>query len=348
MTADEIEIFRDHRPDAAPYDPASKARARARLLDGARPRRRPRWTFAVSAAAAGVLAAGLFLLPGDDPARTGPSMRPVSAAVYLEQAAQVVERRADVRPRPRQWLYEKKHLKSSDGSTDRSVETWKRLDGQKAASGRGPDGKPDIDGPYLGRNERSLLRKYDDLRRLPADPKRLLSRAYKTVDDRFAKRRAQIKTLPSPYKEVEEEDFALDTTADSRHQAAFRELAGFFEGVLTPPRLHAAAFRAIAEVPGVEVLSDSTDPSGGPVVSIARMDQYGTRIEYMIDPVTYAGRGLAAVVVRNDLMRRPGSVGRGEDGLLTREPPQIRPVGDAFYEFREMAGIVDEAGRLPR
>ncbi|GAA2719415.1 CU044_5270 family protein [Actinocorallia aurantiaca] len=347
MTIDEIEIFRDGRPEAAPYDPVSRARARSRLLDGPRPRRLPRWTLAVSAATAGALALGLFLLPGDDSTRIAPSAHPVSAVEYLEKAARVVEKRPDVRPGPHQWLYEKTLIQGRDGRTEHSAETWKRLDGQQASSGNGRDGKPAIDGPYLGRNERSPLQRYDHLRTLSTDPKKLLARAYKAVDDRFAKRKAQLERMPNPYRDYERGELKEDMMEDNRHRAAYHEIAELFEGVLTPPRLHAAAFRAIARIPGVEVLPEGADPLGRPVVTVARMDQYGLRYEYLLDPETYASRGRGAVVVRNDLRQRSGGASMGEDGRITPMPMQVRRIGEGDYELRETAGIVDEVGRLP-
>jgi len=338
MTADEIEIFREARPEAAPYDPSSKARARTRILDGHGPaprhRRRHRWVFVTSIATAGALAGGLFLLHPTEPASTEPgivasSLRPVSAAEYLEKAARIVEQRPETRPRPSQWLYEKLYLKDGDGSMDRFHETWKRLDGQQASSQRDRDGKPVIDEQHPGRNERSPLQRYDHLRTLSTNPDDLLALAYNTD----VVKKAQLSS----------------STEDRQHQSVFREIAELFEGVLTPPRLHAAAFRAIAKVPGVHVLPESTDLLGRPVVTISRTDEYGTRIEYLVDPTTYASRGMGSFIVHNDVARpHPGAYG-GTAGKSTPMLSATRaPVGSSFYEIREAAGIVDEAGQLPR
>ncbi|GAA0939824.1 CU044_5270 family protein [Actinocorallia libanotica] len=349
---DEIQLFRDARPEAAPYDPFSKARARARLLteDAPAPRRRFRWVFATSIATAGALVGGLFFLNTTEPTGTGPetltsSLQPMSAADYLEKAARIVEQRPETRPQPHQWLYEKKYLKDSDGHMDQFHETWKRMDGQQASSQQDRDGKPIIDGPYLGRNERTPLQKYDHLRTLSTDPDKLFVRTYKKVDKLYAERRAAAERLTDPvYKEME----LSELTEDGRHQKAFHVIAELFEGVLTPPRLHAAAFRAIAKVPGVQVLPGNTDLLGRPVMTIARVNEYGSRYEYLVDPLTYASRGVGSVVVRDDVGPRYGGASRGEDGKITPIPAAKKTIGQSFYEIRERAGIVDEVGRVPR
>ncbi|ROO85135.1 RNA polymerase sigma factor (sigma-70 family) [Actinocorallia herbida] len=115
-------------------------------------------------------------------------------------------------------------------------------------------------------------------------------------------------------------------------------------------RLHRirAAFRAIARIPGVEVRSTGTDPLGRPVVAITRLDQWGVRISYVIDPETYSSRDLSGTYERSDLMRRPPGVYFGENGLPTPDPSDRRgPLGAGDWDLRESAGIVDEPGERP-
>ncbi|WP_106396885.1 CU044_5270 family protein [Actinocorallia populi] len=355
MTADEIEIFRDARPEAAPYDPFSKARARARLLDGPgpAPRHRFRWVLVTSIATAGALAAGLLFLNTTEPAGTEPkmvlsSLQPVSAAAYLEEFARIVEKRPEIRPRPHQWLYKKTRIKDSAASYEHVAESWMRLDGRMAASPNGPERKIVLDEQHPRKNEQTPLKRYDRLRTLSTDPEKLLARAYKAVDDGFAEKKAAIEKMQNPYRDFEAGELKEHMMEDNRHHAAYHRLAELFEGVLTPPRLHAAAFRAIAKIPGVEVLPEGTDLLGRPVVTVARMNQYGLRHEYLLDPATYVSLGQGAVVVRNDLRKRSGGAALGKDGQITPFPIRVRPIGESSYELREYAGIVDEAGQLPR
>lgn len=339
---DEIQWVREARPEVPAYAPENRARARARLLNvpGTRPRR-SRWVIAVSAAAAGTLTAGFLFFEGVEQTVSEPSIRPVSAVEYLEKAAQVVEKQHDVRPEPHQWLYEKILSRSSGGTENLDSETWMRFDGRFSAVPDGPD-REIVTTAVEGEGGRNPLQRYDDLRSLSTDPGRLLAWAYETVDEKHAdiardfRESGMYDKLGRPSLEPR--------TEEDRHQEAFDLLGRLFEGVLAPPGLRAAAFRAIAEVPGVQVFPEAVDPLGRLVATITRMDGYGFRSEVLVDRTTYTSRGFGGVVVRDDMRRLPDGYVIGPDGKVSARPAPVRPVGFYQYELWEAADIVDKAG----
>ncbi|MDX6740881.1 hypothetical protein [Actinocorallia sp. A-T 12471] len=330
MNTDEIEIFRAARPEVAPYEPGRRARARQLLLRDEDARRSRRWWLSAVPLGALAGAAGVAGVLGRRPDESG-GIVPVSAVGYLEEAARTVEARPEVRPGPLQWRYTKERLVTERGR-ELVSEVWMRLDGAYAAQPGGRDGKIEVDEDPLGKDEPSPLRRYAELRVLAADPEQVLARAYRSVDgvrERWRRERDPVR----------ERVRAQLLTEEHRRFLVFCEVAELFDAVFTPPRLHAAAFRAVAQIPGVEVRSGGRDPLGREVVSVGKLDQWGTRRAYLVAPGSYVYLGVSAVRERDDLMTLP-ALARGQEMPVVEQVA----VGVGSYTLREAGGIVDRPG----
>ncbi|WP_460365519.1 CU044_5270 family protein, partial [Actinocorallia lasiicapitis] len=282
----------------------------------------------------GALTAGLLVaggLGGPD----NPLARPASAGLLLERAAQTVEQEKADRPKPHQWIYRKSTMRDDDGTT-MTHETWLRADGRWAAQRSG--GRLEKDRQHPRKDDASPLRDHDLLLKLPTDPQALLAWAYKTIDDRY---------LNPPGPRI---GARPPRTEDGRRTSAFQELTGLFDDLLSPPRTRAAAFRALALIPGVVVETGRTDPLGRPTTMIARTNEHGLRYEELIDPVTAKHLAWGSVVVAVDpspshpVAAAGSGVGNGGplSGVVYAPPP---PIGRSHHEMVVASAIVDEAGR---
>jgi hypothetical protein len=98
----------------------------------------------------------------------------------------------------------------------------------------------------------------------------------------------------------------------------------------SPPRLRAALYRALKEVPGVRYLGRVRDRLGRPAIGIERTER-GTRRELLFDPDTSAMLAERVVMV---------TVPKGYAGLV----PPGTVSSDAVYERR---AVVDRLGQRP-
>jgi hypothetical protein len=221
----DLQILRDAFEAPAP---TGRARARAALLEATAPRRRPLLTLRRFALAGVALALALGVGVG---ARNGGD----ASAEALERAADAAERQPFTAPRDDQWIY------TADQLGGATREEWRRADGGGFALRHG-NGKLHVE---TARRDSEAARKrleavavfesYKGLATLPTHPDALLRWAYDQTDSISG----------------------AGSTPDAEVYAIFRGLIG--RGVL-PPDLHAAIFRAIKQIPGVQL--STTDVLG--------------------------------------------------------------------------------------
>jgi hypothetical protein len=99
----------------------------------------------------------------------------------------------------------------------------------------------------------------------------------------------------------------------------------------SPPRLRAALYRALKEVPGVRYLGRVRDRLGRPAIGIGRTTNRGTQRELLFDP------GTSAMLAEREVMI---DVPKGLVGLV----PPGTVSSDAVYERR---AVVDRLGQRP-
>ncbi|NUT10244.1 MAG: CU044_5270 family protein [Nonomuraea sp.] len=252
---------------------------------------------------------------------------PVGAVAVLRQAALVVERRPrDAAPRSDQWMYRKVVVKQAGDDPAVTQEYWTRYDGTRQAfrADGGPmefhDITPDPDDDDLTPEQYAAK-----LAELPTDPAKLL--AHVKGDRHWA-------TKPEG--------------ADKEHPdaRAFRVLSVYLDQeVPMPPKVEAAVFRALAEIPGVRVDLGVRDATGRTGVGIAyepaafvpggpQRDAEGrivSRSYLVLDPATYRFLGRRVDMLQDEVL----------DGYLVSRK-------GTFYATAEVAtGVVDEPGQIP-
>ncbi|MFH8367640.1 CU044_5270 family protein [Streptomyces sp. NPDC018031] len=290
---DELQAVRDMRPSAPEPGVARLAQGRRDLLaaaaaaDGPDRGRAPRWLtgsgrpwrLAIPAAVAASVVAGLLAVtPGDQGAAREPQARTVNVAQVMERAADSVRDHKVTRPRSDQWIYNKTAVRTPRYFED---EGWERYDGKQYAYRR--HGKIVVvdDTPSAGHKvegPKSYEQWYDDIVKLPTDPRKLLARVHSD---------ASFDTLVDTF---------LDEKTGPPKALDFRRLSNILSyGVALPPELNAALYRALALVPGVEVLEQRVDDAAGRSSLAVRYVHRGpgkdTADYLFLDPETYAFRG---------------------------------------------------------
>ncbi|MEV5827880.1 CU044_5270 family protein [Spirillospora sp. NPDC052242] len=335
----DIDALREAWDEPAAPSPAARAGARAALMDrtagratAAAPRRAPRAgrlpRLGMRLAAVGALATaavvGVTVLQSgggvDEHGRPAPVVPGIpagpvaNASELLERAAKSAETRAFTPPRPDQWIYVESRSRrgdtpngplSDDPADTRTNRTWTRADGTVMA--------------YMedGRLERSAMMPatsppsdYASLAKLPTDPDALLKWIYADMG-------------------------GLGETAEGRHSTAYSMLGAILRNNVLPPKLEAAVFRAIKQIPDVTLVEGRVDMSGRQAIALGRITEGYIHEEILFDPKTYAYLGERAVAIRDHSTR-------GEDGTLSfREGDLMR------LTVQVQTGIVDDAGQRP-
>jgi hypothetical protein len=304
-------------------------RARARALK----RRRRFWVVPSLLATATAAAAVVIAMTGTDSPVARPDVtmqtRPVSAEAVLRHAALVVQRRQPIAsPRPEQWIYRRVVVQQS-GDSSTVQEYWTRYDGRKQVLRQGQGSfETSTHVPDPADDDLTPQEFAAKLAALPTDPRKLL--AHVKADQFWA-------TKP-------EDEGKLREQADDR---AFRVLSVYLDQeVPLPPKLHAAIFRALAEIPGVRVDVGVRDAAGRTGIGIAyepgrahhpgRYDKNGrllSRSYLILDPTTYEYLGRHVEQLQDEIIN-------GEVAF---------PKGTAAFLSAELArGIVDRPGEIPR
>lgn len=316
----DLDVVRDLRAEIPLPDAARMAEGRARLLAetaATRPRahrtrahrtRPPRTrrtrliTVAASAAAVSAAAvAGYALIPAAGPGAAHPaakagkvSRQATLAARILREASATVERApVTAEPAPGQWIYAKTvDYEPQTGTT--TSENWITFDGVQTAyygSPGGPlvehtsaSGAPDIakDTSPLAAFSQSATPKtaYDALASLPSDPSALLAQIGKAA-------------ASAGGANIAAGDPVAGSAPKNQAQLEFDYLTELLwnaaGGVGGPPKAEAAAFRAVAALPGISVQQGVTDAAG--TEAIAVFDDGGYN-QLLLDPRTYQVLGL--------------------------------------------------------
>ncbi|WP_378326167.1 hypothetical protein [Actinomadura fibrosa] len=353
MGIDEITAFREGRPDVPAYDPAVKARLRARLLQaeperavsgarrggagfGARPGfggvrlggLRGRWATAgalTAALAVGITVVQTVGVGGGGGGNSAPRLiGPVANAEELaDDAARKAAAGGEGTPRPGQWAYVKAvYAQTQEGGGAalfgkprklRTEETWRRVDDKRFAVYENGELKVAAVTKYQPT--------YPYLLSLPSEPAALLARVYKEVDAETARHSAPPdastgRLSKRTLEKLKEAKTAkpVAPTAEQRNMRAFQVVAGYMERAVLPPRLRAAMYGAMARIPGVRYEARASDITGRPGVTLYRVEEGYLRDEVLIDPKTYAYMGFRAIAVKER---------KGVPGLLDVREGQI-------------------------
>jgi hypothetical protein len=278
---------------------------------------------ALTAAAAVGITVVQGIGPGDPAAPGGSGGRivlgPVANAEDLAaNAARKAAAEPDGRPRPGQWSYVKTVLASSsqgvggalNGPPDRRVTTerWDSVDGSRTASLVG--GRLEVRDLDAMERAASPRHDYPYLMSLPTDADALLAEVYRQVDQEGG-------------------------DATGRHDRAFQIIEVWMRDAALPPRLRAAMYGALAEIPGVRYEAKAADIAGRRGVTLYRIVEGYLRSEIMVDPDTYAYLGFRFIAVRDH-------VSRGLDAERRSRKGQILGWGGLLG-----AAIVDKPGLRP-
>ena len=271
---DELTRVREVRADVPDANTARLAEGRERLLDEARgvrgrkpalPRLRMDWRITALAATAVV---GALVVLGSQLRGTGTDDHTVvgvdamveeeDAAALLRHAASVVEEQPDPRPRAGQWAYQKT-LQDSVGGSPEKFGPWER------ERWLGYDEKPNADG-VEGYSPRE---RFELIRDLPSDPKKLLSKA--------------------------RESFGIGQGGLREEILNYRAMTELLASYPMPPKGLANVYRAMAEGNVAQVKGKLVkDAIGRPAVALyptEDMKDPGQQIQLLLDPVTFAYLG---------------------------------------------------------
>jgi hypothetical protein len=292
----DLDLLRTMRADAPEPAGHRLAAGRDRLRSAAAPRRhrRRRYVVILAGGLAAASAAAVILASQPSPAGAprGPAdIRLVSAAQVLNRAAAAAAARPAVLPGPHQWIYSK-GIKSGPGGSGRFVMAgWTRFDGQESATLE--NGKlvfyPGTPGDTQLLATPEAAAGY--LASLPADPAAVLAAIYKRAD-----------TQPR--------DQWASPSRDARAYSILMTL--LWNAPVGVPAAHqAAAFRALARIPGVTVRTGLTDAAGRLAVGLSFAPGNGLTGYFLLNPRTYAvsglsygGAGVASISV--EVVGKPG------------------------------------------
>lgn len=251
---------------------------------------------------------------------TGPV---ANAAELLNRAANVSAARPFA-PRPDQWIYvEYKRRFPAVGTrlkrpgtplVDFTEQTWWRADGGRSGAeqeGRYGDGKLRIENGPAGWKHH-----YPTLAELPTDPAKLPA-AIAAAD--FPSSREDVNKLP-PAK---------------RAEALYSIYASILQNGVAPPKVEAAIFRAIAQLPGVtrELKRGMKELGGQPVIAVVRVQEGYLHSEILLDPGTYRYLGQRLVAIKDH-------TDHATDGTWWTKKGAV-----ILLETRSESRIVDKAGQ---
>jgi hypothetical protein len=249
-------------------------------------------------ALAGVVGAALVAAIVALTTSTGPGETPTAAAAALRQVAAIAAARPQANPpRPGQYVYTKSREDSLDSRYESPVQrtwsirepytrqAWIGLDGSgrlRAINGRArfatrtdrrlclASGATVCTKRWLGvrpgrvsdHRYRPGGLAYQDLTRLPTQPRRLL---------RFIKTRR----IGRPFHRL-----ASGPRTDAE---VFGEVGSLLNETYAPPRLRSALYRLVSDLPGVELVGPTRNSVGQKGVAVAQT-RYGQREELIFDP----------------------------------------------------------------
>ncbi|MDR8413137.1 hypothetical protein MTP10_30945 [Nonomuraea sp. 3-1Str] len=367
----ELRRYHDALPGAAPESiGAARSRLAGHIHGNWRPRARrirPVWGLSLTgAAAAALLAVAMTVVPGvtreapDVPRDEGvevPHARPSAAVTELRlrpvasardlagNAAVLASDEPEWSAGPTQWGYVKslraqtrvdgREWLRGEPAVTNTREQWRQLDDKAFATVE--KGKLKI---FKG-SEFEVT--YPYLLALPTDADQLLARIYETIDAENARNRASVlrstqERAESRGKTPEEakrlaEKSVPPLTRVQRDRWAFQLIAMGMGDAALPPRLRAAMYGAMAEIPGVRYEAKSSDLLKRRGITLYHVLDGYLRDEIFIDPKTYEYLGYRTIVVKD---HKDGPFGTMKKGEIHNWDALIK------------AAVVDEAGQRPR
>jgi len=295
---DELTELRAFRADLAPGAPTARAAARARLLRAPAPRRRRRdRRRAILATATVVAAAGatVAIVSGLDEGHVAPA--PATAAEALRHAADTAEQAAGPGvPDDDQYFYvasEGTEMTTSAPTSDpadafsylytKRREIWLSVDrsGRLSESPIGPHRwltpKDRSNWIAAGRPDTGDRRRSDE----PMDA----IHHYFIGDERFTTQ--QLRDFdPTPRELFDRLRSRVGDRGVSSDGEVFVEIADALREAPQTPQLRATLYRALALVPGVQLLGNVHDRLGRAAIGVAYPQRNGLRQELLFDPKT--------------------------------------------------------------
>jgi hypothetical protein len=347
---DELEILRGWEPPGEERDEdVARARVRARLdqhlavsvrTRRARPSRR--WLLvAAPGALATAVGAAILLSLGSGVQEGHVIPPPATAAEALERAATAATRTpaAEKLPRPNQFFYTRTQatymdeailkgggvIPSLDTRTreawlssgrlggERTIDTQQRFPSAAARAAWVKAGRP----PFTTPGRKSMM----SLGKSP----------YYLGNERlsYVQLLAFNQTGPELFERLR--DHYITGQSGGLYEEIFTEVGDVLREQASPPRLRAALYRVLKQVPGVRYLGRVRDRLGRPAVGVARMTKRGTRAELLFDPNS------SVMLAEREVMI---DVPKALVGLV----PPGTVIADAVYERR---AVVDHLGQRP-
>ncbi|MER7726264.1 CU044_5270 family protein [Streptomyces sp. NPDC096323] len=244
--------------------------------------------------AAGTLATAVITTSGGPGAQT-PPVPTMTVAQVLDAAAVNAAKARDKEPGLHQWLYAD-YVQCLNDCGHQPV--WARYDGAKGATRGKTPGTGDRDVILVttdnaprrpGRVGEQPRETREVLSRLPTDPHKLLARV---STDRFFAAGADPNAAPDSQGL---HSISADQPPAVTPGAKFARILNILQTAPSiPPQINAALYRALALIPGTELVgTPMRDAAGRPGLTIAFdfHDQGRTREYLFLDPRTYAYRG---------------------------------------------------------
>jgi hypothetical protein len=281
---DELTLLRELEADTPPPSAHARYRARMQLRYEIAYERRPRRKLGLApvlatAAAGAAMAVVLVALEGDEAAAPEPRVQLTAAADALHLAA-LVARAESTGPIPRddQYLYRKEITEERpvDGTgRTRTVvdENWVSVDGSR------PSRNSELGNVWYTTGQGWPPMRFEELRRLPTDPGRLV---------------LAVSEWPAGGRESSE-----PMSEDDFITAYFSLSALLYHQPPMPPELRAAAYDALARIPGVEIVDDEVDLRGRRGLAISR-PVAGADQAIILDAATHEYLGFRNTDVRED------------------------------------------------
>ncbi|WP_141579787.1 CU044_5270 family protein [Actinomadura sp. WMMA1423] len=299
--------------DGAAHDPAGRAAFERITASAARrggPSRRTTFRLVAAGGVAGALIAGTVVATGGgDGGRHPAPVAATEAEQVLNVAATFALKQPFTAPRSDQWVYTEtiyrrsavpgrsQVVKPGSPLTKQVDRQWVRADGRRMADY--DHGKLVTSATGGGMPPID----YATVAKLPTDPDEMLSWALKAGS-------------PRP-----------------RDTRAFQLLGSLLlnNGAL-PPAQTAAAYRAMARIPGVTVNRNAKDGAGHKAISVSFLIEGWANEEVLLDPSTYAYRGHRTTIARDQTMPDGGRFLKG---------------AVESWSVRLATGVVDRPGQRP-
>ena len=294
---DELEQLRSFRADPPVPTPAARAAARARLLRPARRRRPPRRAVLGLATAAVAAAAAIAVVSGLDEGQVTPA--PANAREALRRVADVAARRTGPGiPRDDQYFYVASEgteltvaAPTSDPAESYSYLYTKRREIWLSVDRTGLLRQQQVGAPRSAdpARPRELDQGRAPRRRAAAPAASAMAMEaihhYFIGDEKFTA--AQLRDFdPTPEQLYERLRSRINGRGQSPNGEVFVEIADALRESPQTPQLRATLYRALALVPGVQLLGDVHDRLGRDAIGVAFTEHTGLRQELLLDPET--------------------------------------------------------------